>query len=340
MTAENAAWQETAGFAFLPAPDALWRQTPLPLTARYQPLGAALEFATNAPVLAALAADAFGPWGAPDPQAPALRLHAMLHTAPLPIPSAPRPQPLMRAQGDYFMLAVENSLALADRAHGFGVAFISPALLNDHLFVQEGFLECLGFFLATHSRRVVLHAAALVHQGRCVLLTGHGGAGKSTLAFACLQAGMQLVAEDVVYLAQEETTLTAWGSPWRLHLLPDGERFFPELATWPLVTQLNGEVKRRIEVNRCWPGAAAISAPVAGLLTATRAAGAHSRLVSLDAPLARAALLGFSDQMGPDYLPEMRAAVERLLNGRTAGLEVGHDPHAAAALLRAWLDAG
>ena len=205
MTAHPVTWQETAGMAFLPAADQLWRQTPMPLTARYQPLGVPLAFATNAPVLAAMAADSFGPWGAPDSQAPALRLNFFLHTAAEALDHAARPAPVFRAQDDYFMLSVGSSLGMADRARGFGMAFITPALLADRLFVQEGFLECLGLFLTTRYRRAVLHAAGLVDRGRGVLLTGHSGAGKSTLAFACLQAGFQ--SGSYTHLRAHETVL-------------------------------------------------------------------------------------------------------------------------------------
>lgn len=339
MTVHPVIWQETAGLAFLPAADQLWRQTPMPLTARYQPLGVPLEFATNAPVLAEMAADSFGPWGAPAPHAPALRLNFFLHTTVEAADSLARPAAVFRAQDDYFMLSVGSSLGMADRAHGFGMAFITPALLTDRLFVQEGFLECLGLFLTTRYRRAVLHAAGVVHEGRSILLTGHSGVGKSTLAFACLRAGFQLLSEDVIYLDEKSSPLQAWGAPWHLHLLPDGKRFFPELAAAPLVTQLNGEIKHRIEVNQHWPGAAAPFAPVMGVLMLSRAPGAASLLAPADPALVRSTLIGFRDQMGVDYLAAMHAGVDRLLAGRVAQLAVGSDLTAAVALIRAWMSA-
>ncbi|MBK7199692.1 hypothetical protein [Candidatus Amarolinea dominans] len=340
MTDHRVNWQEVAGLTFAPATDQLWRQTPTPFVARYQPLGVPLEFATNASVLAEMAADSFGPWGTPAPHAPALRLNFFLHTAPA-APDAPgRPTPVFRAQDDYFMLSVGSSLGLADRARGFGMAFITPDLLADRLFVQEGFLECLGLFLTTRHRRAVLHAAGLIHNGRAVLLTGHSGAGKSTLAFACLRAGFQLLAEDVIYLDETSSPLQAWGAPWRLHLLPDGERFFPELAAWPLVTQLNGETKRRVEVNQQWPGAAVPLAPVMGVIALARAPGVASAWQAVDPAALRNSLIGFGDQMGADSLTAMHAATDRLLAGRVATLAVGSDLAAAVALIREWMDAG
>mgnify|MGYP007111991437 CR=1 FL=1 len=57
MTDHRVNWQEVAGLTFAPATDQLWRQTPTPFVARYQPWGVPLEFATNASVLAEMAAD-------------------------------------------------------------------------------------------------------------------------------------------------------------------------------------------------------------------------------------------------------------------------------------------
>ena len=331
-------WQEAAGLTFAPAADQLWRQTPTPFVARYQPLGVPLEFAANAAALADMAADSFGPWGAPPAHAPALRLNFFIHTTSAAPGAAGRPTPVFRAQGDYFMLSAGSSLGLADRGRGFGMAFITPDLLADRLFVQEGFLECLGLFLTTRYRRAVLHAAGLIHRGRAVLLSGPSGAGKSTLAFACLRAGFQLLAEDVIYLDETSHPLQAWGAPWRLHLLPDGERFFPELAACPLVRQLNGETKRRVEVNQQWPGAAVPKAPVLGVIALSRAPGAGSAWLAVDRAELRRSLIGFGDQMGADALSAMHTAADRLLAGPVAHLAVGSDLAAAVALIRAWMD--
>ncbi len=45
-------------------------------------------------------------------------------------------------------------------------------------------------------RFVVLHAAALEREGRCVLISGPSGAGKTTLALALLESGWRLLSDD------------------------------------------------------------------------------------------------------------------------------------------------
>ncbi len=55
----------------------------------------------------------------------------------------------------------------------------------------------LAWLLARHDR-FVLHGAAIVRDGRALLLLGRSGAGKSTLAVSALEAGWLALADDVV----------------------------------------------------------------------------------------------------------------------------------------------
>lgn len=330
-------WQTIAGYAYAPAPDQLWRNVPMPLGGRYDVLGVPLAVMSNAPVLAELAADSFGGWGPPATDRDALRLHLFLHQAPEGPRTAVRPAPVFRAQGDYFVLAVGGSLGFADRAAGFACAYLTPALLDDRLFAQVGFVECLGLYLTTRYRRATLHAAGLVEGDRGILLTGHNGAGKSTLAYAAVRAGMRLLAEDVVYLEESGQPLRAWGNPWHMHLLPDAVRFFPELASGTPTAQLNGETKLRLRTDAIHSRAPVTRTQVAGVLSLGRATGRDSRLRPADPDHVRRALTQFDQDMGPEDQAAMVAAAERLLAGPLAHLEVGTDLDAAVDMVRRWL---
>lgn len=330
-------WQTIGGYAYAPAPDQLWRNVPTPLIARYNVLGIPLEVTSNAPALAEMAADSFGGWGEPTTDRDALRLQLFLHRAPDAAVTGLRPAPVFRAQGDYFVLAVGGSLGFADRAAGYACAYLTPTLLDDRLFAQVGFVECLGLYLTTRYRRATLHAAGLVEDGRCVLLTGHNGAGKSTLAYAAVRAGMQLLAEDVVYLETHHQPLQAWGNPWHLHLLPDAVRFFPELAALTPVAQLNGEIKLRIRAAAIHAQAPVTQAVVAGVLLVGRGASRDSRLLPADPAQVRRALTQFDQDMGPEDQAAMLDAADRLIAGRLAHLEVGSDLAVAVELVRSWL---
>ncbi|MCA0997946.1 hypothetical protein [Alloyangia pacifica] len=56
--------------------------------------------------------------------------------------------------------------------------------------------------LFDHTDHVMLHAAQLERAGRCLLLLGDAGAGKSTLATALEPAGFRLQSDDIVVMSQ------------------------------------------------------------------------------------------------------------------------------------------
>ncbi len=56
--------------------------------------------------------------------------------------------------------------------------------------------------LFDHTQYIMLHAAQLGRDGRCLLLLGDAGAGKSTLATALEGAGFALLSDDIVLLSQ------------------------------------------------------------------------------------------------------------------------------------------
>lgn len=333
-------WQETkSGMEYAPTPDKLWRTAPLPLRARYAVMGVPLEVATNAPCLAAQAAEVFGEWGAPStPESAGVkRLHVYLHDVPDTFrPDAPSAA-LTRMQQDYFLLSAGNSLGFADPTAGFACAFLTPTLAAASMWAQVCFLECLGIYLVCRERPITLHAAAVIHQSRCVLLTGADGAGKSTLAYACLRAGFQLLAEDIVFARAPESPLEVWGNPWNIHLLPDAVRFFPELANAPRVQQLNGETKFRIRVCSLRPEAPVPRQKVWGVCSLGRASGVGTHRLPAEAAHIRRALTTFKGDPPLDR-PAMEQAADGLLGGNLAHFEIGSDLEEAVATLRRWIE--
>ena len=71
-------------------------------------------------------------------------------------------------------------------------------------------------WLLARSGRFVLHGAAIVRDGRALLLLGHSGAGKSTLAVSALEAGWQALADDVVIVHPDGDGLCIHG----IHRVP------------------------------------------------------------------------------------------------------------------------
>ncbi len=221
-----------------------------PLRARLNVLGVPVDFVTNAQaVLSALAAvldadGAAGPReiGTPNPQRlPSVRLWltdaAVGSAGPISFrESAPHlleiEGPGFQAQADAQALTASCTLTLA-------------ALESNERF-QDTILATLTLFLVTRLDRQPFHAAALIRQGRAVLLTGPSGAGKSTLAYAALRRGWSALTDDAVYLQSQPIT-RIWTRPTRLHLSADAARWFDELANQRPVLRENAKWKLAIE---------------------------------------------------------------------------------------------
>ena len=131
-----------------------------------------------------------------------------------------------------YITAGAANTAVADLLSGQAFGFVTPEMAADEAFVRYAFVDSLAYSLlgarpADSSR---FHAACVARGGRGVVLCGDAGAGKSTLAFACARRGYQALAEDALFLQVGADGGRLWGMPWRLHLLPDSQRLFPN---WP-----------------------------------------------------------------------------------------------------------
>jgi hypothetical protein len=100
-----------------------------------------------------------------------------------------RPPRLASYSTDYATLSV------ADTDAGLGVQWLRDAAAMAPWEGGAPLRSLLRWTLARHGAHL-LHAAAVGTEAGGVLLLGSGGAGKSTSALACLQAGMALVSDD------------------------------------------------------------------------------------------------------------------------------------------------
>ena len=200
---------------------------------------------------------------------------------------SPYPRLICHTMGHLFYLNVgaENTLVV-DLLHGVAFGMVTPQLARDQDFVRYTFLEAAAQAMLGLSRHfVAVHAACVVKHGVSVMLQANAGVGKSTLAFACLRRGWQVLAEDVVQVKIAPDSLRLWGIPWKFHLLADSLRFFPELGNQRPAMQVNGEWKIALEIEAHLPGAALTSAGPGLMVWLTRAAAStptHCEAVPMD----------------------------------------------------------
>jgi len=109
------------------------------------------------------------------------------------------------------------SMAVSDPLRRHAVARVTRGLVADRMHFRAEVLEAVTLALLSHFDRHPVHAAAVALNGRAVLLAAPSGTGKSTLAYACHAAGMDLLGDDHVRV-QLAPELRMWGWPGRVRL--------------------------------------------------------------------------------------------------------------------------
>jgi hypothetical protein len=330
--------QEAAAIGYTPASDQLGHSAPLDQRAQFPLLGVPLEFRSNSPDIIDAAEQSFGRWRelAPELIEPSdpLTVDLIVHPARADDHGAIG-QFTQRVHGDWFIASSGANLLTARRDHGQALGFVTPALVAEQAHFRYNVLECLALLLASWRDRTPIHAGAIAHAGRAALLVGASGSGKSTLCYACARAGLSLLAEDVVYVGLREQ-LRLWGNPWRIHLLPDAPRFFPELADRPVQIQANGKRKLAVDLTELGATLLHYHAERAVICLVARH-GSHSSVLTPIEPQVAIAALSRDLEAGFDLSSGTRVVAEALAAGGAYQLTVGSDLAGAVELLRKML---
>lgn len=248
-------------------PNAMLEQVEVTHHKLFYPMGEPLLFRTNNPLLMESAEVAFGRF--PEPLAGSqqhpLIVELLVHdlgSNTEPTDTDGGPWPIYRTRGHLFFVSCGGvNTAVADLEQGYAFGFLSPAMASDQASVQFIFVEGISLALLATTRNFIgVHAACVVKDGVSFILMGQSGSGKSTLAYACVRRGFQLLAEDGLMIKCESVGAELWGMPWKLHLLPDAQRFFPELAGEQPKLQVNGEWKLEVNPEVYHPGSVATHA--------------------------------------------------------------------------------
>lgn len=181
------------------------------------------------------------PWFRPDPRPASWRLslaRAGAATHPVPPDAEPRgcfafdQQVLsLHAWGDGQAVIVDDP----ERSCRMAFAPFHVTVSGDpatRRWRMNGLWSCCEI-AACHLRRdhLDLHAAALAHRGRALLIAGPKGAGKTTLLTQLLKAlGGHLVTNDRAFVRPQGAGFEARGMPTAVKLRPDTLRAYPELA--------------------------------------------------------------------------------------------------------------
>ena len=184
----------------------------------------------------------------------------------------------------------------------------------------------------------LLHAAAVGTGDAAILITGKGGSGKSTSALACLEAGMQYVADDYL-IVQSDPEARAFSLYSTAKLNSDQVDRFPALRHLVTNEQYLGNEKAVIHLYPERAAQVSRSLPLAAVVTPTFADGEAETTF---APVPREALQRAAAFTTMTQLPHagrpMHAFIESLIAGLPAltmrlGSNVAAVPDAIRALL-------
>ena len=206
----NALIGAIASACAMPVPISLGR------TARFRPLGIALDVETDEPELLTAVATACHGWE-DDVDPAARRLHLTLMVGQRVCRAG---EPLIEVDGLNLRIMGGGVEARADAARGTACCMVSADLLRDEAALRQDVLDPLILFLVTRSGRAPIHAAGLLAGDLAILLAGPAGAGKSCLALAAHRAGFELLSDDTVYVSVTPG-LRVRGIPRPIHLFPD-----------------------------------------------------------------------------------------------------------------------
>jgi hypothetical protein len=210
------------------------------------------------------------------------------------------------------------SMAVSDPLRREAVARVTAGLVADHMHFRTEILEAVTLALLSHFDRHPVHAAAVALNGRAALLAAPSGTGKSTLAYACHAAGMDLLGDDHVRV-QLEPEVRVWGWPARVRL----------------ALEERAQEKTIVETRDRMSAARLVAHDVTVCLLERD--GGPASLTPIDAPtLARA--LDAQIAPGFDRFPARWPAVRDTLAARAGWrLNLSSDPRGGVALVRGML---
>jgi hypothetical protein len=199
--------------------EAATRDARLPYEELLPVLGIPVRFESNSSEVMALVDESFGSWrGSGDvdvaTSAPPLRVRVVVHEDREP-GLAHRGRPPVRHSwfgATRLMIKSPRSSALTDPARREAVAYVTTELVAMRDLFRHEMLEAMTLSLLAHFDRHLLHAAAIAHEGRALLLVGPRDLVRSATSGLAQRAGLDVLSEDRVWI-QREPRLRIWGWP-------------------------------------------------------------------------------------------------------------------------------
>ena len=230
--------------------DPLSERAMFPLTRTFYPLGFPLEINTNFPEVIQ-AAEGSWPRKEAEFEREPVRLRVLVETSKS---DETYYDPVYRSHSGLLMIVSNReNFGVCDLVARSGWCLVSTQALAERPWFQWFFLEAMAYLLLAQRDTVPVHAACVANEGRGVLLCGASGMGKTSIAFACAQAGWTYISDDATMLLQGSRMREALGKPNRFRFRPAALDLFRELQGCGSSVRTNG--KPTVEVpSGAFPG--------------------------------------------------------------------------------------
>ena len=223
----------------------LAHELPLPLKARYHPLGIPVDIVTNSEDIFAAADPAWSRY--PEvPGADRVTLRVMVEGSGA-IASAPPSMTL--GQGSLISIAHgPDNFAVCDLSTSFAFARFTQDVAADSAWVRYYFLDPAVYMMIEARHFCPVHASCISLNGRAILLCGDSGSGKTSLAYACAKQGWTYLAtamRPTSFAAGRGPTVA--GRPFSIRFRAEARTLFPELGVYMPERRPNGKLDLEVD---------------------------------------------------------------------------------------------
>jgi hypothetical protein len=317
------------------------------LSACKQVLGGHFRFESTSAALLDLVEAAYG--NLPSQRLPASAPEFRIELRLLPrraSASSAEPEPVRMQSGAGLLCGVMDASNYTILMPGQRRALVvaSEDMLDHPYHLRYELIEFAVFTLATRGLGLVpLHGACVGLRGRGIVLLGASGSGKSTLALHSLLGGLDLLAEDAVFVRPEN--LLAAGVANYLHVQADALRFVDDddIRRWigqaPVIRRRSGVEKFEADVRQGRGRLAAGPLQLAGAVFVSHQAADDPDVLLRAVPSDTVAARLAATQPYASAQPGWHCFAHGMTQLGVHELRRGRHPRACVAALRQLLDA-
>ena len=183
-----------------------------------------------------------------------------------------------------------------------------------------------------------VHASGAAIGDRVILLPGHSGAGKTTLAAALCRAGFAFMADDYVFLTRGPRGIRVRAFPEELEILNETGSLIPEISRFLQTAPPSAVWKRQVRAEECWQTTLRWEGSAAVLVFPTIAHALTSRIAPMEPGDALSHLVSNIQFTQPDLAQEHLDVFGALVRACACyRLETGRDLASVSAVLRGLL---